>query len=206
MAYLVARYMFRDLPTLLGNAEIAESGPAVVAALRSANFHHPHEKTVGHIVYRAKPVKEQMARFILRAIERSLQENGKLNGDERLQFSEHVVEFDSYLPDLSFLSGQASSSANDPENDVYNDIAAQVGCESSIIFELAIGLKKLVPFEFAEKVAMATTIVCKLPSPPTVIRCPANEQRFKPIGKENGKQPHECEESVLIRKSVLSAL
>lgn len=198
--------MFRDLSGLLNRAEIAESSPGVVSVLRSANFHHPHEKTVGHIVYRAKPVKEQMAKSMLRAIELSLQTNGKLKAEERLQFAEHVVEFDSYVPDLSFLSGQAASAANDPENDVYNDIAAQVGCAPSVIFELAIGLKKLVPFEFAEKVAMATTVVCKLSSPPTVIRCPANEQRLKPIGKENDMQPHECEDSIVIRKSVLSAL
>lgn len=202
MPNLVARHAFRDLAGLLRRANRGTDATAFARLLREAGKQHPDGRTIQLIVYRSKLVKSNLAESMLDAFSKVLAKNGAISTP--LSLSDNVLEFDSYLPGLGSVMSVRERVALHPENDPEGALAVAVGLQPYVIREMSRGTNRLVPHEMAVRVAMAAQGVLHLPAPPDVVRVSANDRTLKPLGAESGKEPHKCDDSVRLRREVLS--
>jgi hypothetical protein len=203
MSNLVARHSFRNLPALMVRANRAFDVPSFVGVLRSANHSSPDVKTAQHIIYRFKPIKGGMAQGILDAFQRIMRKEELLAPNERLSLEAHTFEYNSYLPDLAHVIQTSQTTGNDPEIRPLSTLAAHVGCEEIVLREMMSGHERLVPTEFAERVAEGAMMICRLSAPLRVVRCSANERIYKPIGGDTGRPPEKCGVSIAARKALV---
>jgi len=202
MVQPLARHAVKNLGSLMNTLEVGDQAADLRRAMLGVGHRKPGKRTVERIHSSALLMKNKMATSMISALKKhAANENIDITNCD---FS--LVEFNSRVVGLGAALSRARDGHANADINHAEAIAIHAGVPEAVVWAAAQGFCVEVPFELAEKLAVAASQVLNTPAPLPVEMSHPTNTRTKPIGGkklELGAAPHLCQETINLRSAIL---